>query len=203
MAMDDLFYTQAITANDIPGLSVYGLQQVNYTVDGKEGLDFGTAAAIASLQQTESVEHASAAYSEMVRLRMRKLEDLSLALSIIAKAIASLPAKGGGSDDLSHSDIELKTAEALLKKHEISSLDLVIETDKNGNETSWQVSREAALMRKNEVQYILDTEDNTLQQDMIALQSLVSKRDNSFSTAAKLLNKINGTAQTIIGNVGG
>jgi len=41
-----------------------------------------------------------------------------------------------------------------------------------------------------------------MQQDMVTMQSLVSKRDNAFSTAASLVQKINSTASTLIGNMG-
>lgn len=202
MDMDNLLSpTAAVTPHEIAGLSVYGMQQVSYEVKGKEGLDFATALSLTALQKTDAMDQATQAYSEMVRLRMRKLDEVGEALSILTKAIASMPQKGG-KDTLSSSDAELKRANDLLKKYDITPLDLVIEKDKAGNETSWKVTREEALMRKNEIQYILDSEDNTLQQDMLALRSLVSKRDNSFSTASRLLTKISNTAQSSIRNFG-
>lgn len=191
-----------IFANDISGLKVYGLQQVDYTIDGTKGFDYGTAIAVAALQKTDAVERSAEAFSAMVRLRIRKLDELGIALSILAEAIASLPVKGNGKDDLSHSDADLKKAEEIMQRYELTSLDLQIERNDNGSEISWKVTRESALMRKNELQYLMDTENNTLQQDMLAMQSLVSNRDNSFATASKLLSKVNNTSQSIIRNYG-
>ena len=48
----------------------------------------------------------------------------------------------------------------------------------------------------------MDVEDNDMQQDMITVQGLVSKRDNSYSTASKMLQKFNSTGGTIINSIG-
>ena len=54
-----------------------------------------------------------------------------------------------------------------------------------------------------EVQYQIDKEDNLLQQDMVSMQSFVSKRDNAFSTASKIIRKTNNAASATIANIGG
>ena len=54
-----------------------------------------------------------------------------------------------------------------------------------------------------EVQYQIDKEDNLLQQDMVSMQSFVSKRDNAFSTASKIIRKTNNAASSTIANIGG
>jgi hypothetical protein len=51
------------------------------------------------------------------------------------------------------------------------------------------------------LQYEIDYETNEMQQDMVSLQSLVSKRDNAFSTVSSLVQKVNSTASTLIGNL--
>lgn len=187
----------------IPGLNVYGVQQVSYAVDGKTDADYGTVLAAATLQQANTIEKESEAFSSMVRLRARKLEELGDALSVLSKAFASLPTSGRQRpSDLSQSDSALKQVDAVLRKYELAGLDLQIERDSSGYETSWKATREALTLRKNDLQYAIDKENNTLQQDMISLQSLVKKRDNSFSTASRLLKKINTTAKTVIANVG-
>ena len=52
-----------------------------------------------------------------------------------------------------------------------------------------------------EVQYHIDTENTNLQQDMVSLQSYISKRDNAYSTASKVVQKCNRAASTTISNV--
>lgn len=178
-----------ISIDKISGLTVYGVQQVAYTVDGKSGVDYGSALAAATLQSAGALEKEGVSFSAMVRLRARKLEELGEALSIISKAIASLSKSG----KLTHSDPNLKKADEILRKYDIGSLDL--------NE-KWQATRDSIMMRKNDLQYRIDLEDNTIQQDMMSLQSLVKKRDTSFSAAKRLLDKINTTSDTVIANVG-
>jgi len=53
------------------------------------------------------------------------------------------------------------------------------------------------------VQYAIDREDNDIQQDIVTLQSYISKRDNAYSNAAKIVKKTNQAATSTIGNIGG
>ena len=55
---------------------------------------------------------------------------------------------------------------------------------------------------QNAVQYAIDKEDNELKQDTVSLNSYVSKRDNSFSTASKLVRKALDASGSTIGNIG-
>ena len=55
---------------------------------------------------------------------------------------------------------------------------------------------------KSDVQMVLDNESNDLQQNLIQIQSLVNKRDNSFSVANKVISKENRTASTTIQSMG-
>jgi hypothetical protein len=58
------------------------------------------------------------------------------------------------------------------------------------------------LMRsQDDIQYKLDVEDNNLQQDMVSLQSFVSKRDSAFSTASKIISKAHNAAGSAIDNM--
>ena len=59
-----------------------------------------------------------------------------------------------------------------------------------------------ATNAQNDIQYALDVEDNELQQDMVSLQSLVSKRDNAFSMASKIIKKSANAASNTISNIG-
>ena len=52
------------------------------------------------------------------------------------------------------------------------------------------------------LQYAIDREDNDIQQDIVTLQSYISKRDNAYSNAAKIVKKTNNAASSTIGNIG-
>ena len=67
--------------------------------------------------------------------------------------------------------------------------------------SSMRMTRRQVMNAQNSVQYAIDTEDNNLKQDMVTFQSLMSKRDNSFSTAAKLVRKAGNAAGSTIGNL--
>ena len=65
-----------------------------------------------------------------------------------------------------------------------------------------QSTRKQILNAQNAVQYAIDREDNDLKQDMVSLNSYISKRDNSFSTASKLVKKALDASASTIGNIG-
>ena len=69
------------------------------------------------------------------------------------------------------------------------------------SDNAMSITYRNATTAQNNIQYALDTEDNNLQQDMVSLQSLISKRDNAFSAASKIVRKADGTGSGIIRNI--
>jgi len=186
-----------IETNDISGFKVYGQQMVEYTVQGNAGQDFGVAIAIASLSESTAIEAEASAYSAVLRARQRKLSEIGSALAVITKAIATLKTGSGQvPSDLSDVDPALETAKSILDRYGVT---LNLTWVKN---TGYAVSRENAEKARNDTEYALDMENNDMQQDMVTLQGLVSKRDNSFSTAGKVMKKVNATATSIIHSIG-
>lgn len=181
-----------ITANVISGASVYGVQQMEYTVDGVSGQDFTAALTAASFREATAIEDAASSYSEVVRQRQKKVDALGEALAVLAKAIATMKTKNQESGDKSDADDDLKTASATASYYGIS----MPLTDGN------KITRGNALKAQNDIEYALDTEDNDLQQDMVSLQSLISKRDNAFSTASKIVKKSLNASASTIGDIG-
>lgn len=181
-----------ISAQEIPGASVYGVAQVSYSVNGVAGQDYAAAVAAASLFQANAFEAECNALSAMVRLRMEKLDDLGEVLSTLNQVVAAMPTKNQQSSDTVW-DPKLSRARELMAKY---GMTLTLESDGS-------VRRDNASYAQNDVQYALDREDNDLQQDMVSIQSLFSKRDNAFSTASQLIGKVNNASQSIIANFGG
>lgn len=178
-----------IQQNDIQGLTVYGQQQVDYsTADGKSGLDYASVVALASTKEASAIEEETEAYLQLIQTRQEKLQALGDALAILTEAIATLPTSNQESSDETSARTELSTARTLLNKYGIS---LAVSSDNT-------ITRSVAMEAQTEVQYAIDTEDNDLQQDLVTLQGLVSKRDNAYSTAANLVSKTNSTADTLI-----
>jgi len=181
-----------IETTPIQGFKVYGQQMVEYTVDGAEGKDFAFAIAIASLAESSSIEVEADAYAAVLRTRQRKLTELGSALAILNSAIATMKTGSGQRpSDTSSADAALNTAHDIFERYGLS---LPVSNNK--------VTRGDAEKGRANGEYAMDVENNDMQQDMITLQGLISKRDNSFSTAAKVLKKVDSTGKSIIRSIG-
>jgi len=188
-----------IETNPIAGFQVYGVQMVEYTSEGISGRDYGTATAIASFANATAIEKETSAYAEVLRARQKKLTDLSDAMAIIAECIARLPTKKPKSDDMVASD-SLPRAKSLMERYGLSLTVTEIPMPSAG--TVYLARRDDLENARANVEYAMDMENNDMQQDMITLQGLISKRDNSYSTASKILKKYNDTGKSMVNNVG-
>ena len=92
--MGDLIRADVISDN-----TVYGVRQMQDTVDGVSGKDFADAVTIAAFRQSTAIEATAGSYSEVVRARQKKVSDLGDVLAYIAEATAKLPVKNGKSTD--------------------------------------------------------------------------------------------------------
>jgi len=182
-----------IEPTEIAGASVYGVPQMSYSVDGVSGKDYIAALTAASFKQSVAIEKTVTGYAAVVRQRERKLDDLGEVMSILSTAYASLTTKDMESDDKTSGFSELQTARNTAAKYGVT----ISLTDGN------KMTRRNIMNAQNAVQYAIDTEDNDLKQDMVSLQSLISKRDNAFSTASKLVKKAGNAASSTISNLGG
>lgn len=176
-----------IIPNDI-GNAVYGVKQYAYTVDGDPGKDYIDALTKATFKQSVAIEEATSAYASAIRHRQRKLTDLGEALSRINGAIASMDPKSNDPGKTA-SFTGLSDAARTLSSYGISI----------GNSGD-SISYRNAMTAQNNVQYALDIENNNIQQDMVTLQSMLSKRDNAYSMTAKLVKKANNAATSTIHN---
>ena len=190
-----------IEPNRIPGASVYGVEQYSYTVNGVAGKDYAAALSAASFKEAVAIEKALSAYSEVVRQRMRKLDDLGTAMAILNEAYATLKTKEQESGDTTANMVSLATArdKAALYGVTINITDYTIQ---DLGIRMCYTTRRNLMNAQNAVQYAIDKEDNELKQDTVSLNSYVSKRDNSFSTASKLVRKALDAASSTIGNIG-
>ena len=181
-----------IQANNITGLKVYGQQQVDYTVNGEAGCDFGAAVARASMQRAVSVESATSALADVVRARERKLTEIGEALAYVAAAAANFTSKSKTDD--STSSPGLATAKDILDRYGIDTSNIVVvDLSTLGAGRIGAIQNQYVGKLQTNVQYELDKEDNYLQQDMVSLQSYFSKRDQALSMAASLVKKVNNT----------
>jgi hypothetical protein len=180
-----------IQAHEIPGGAVYGVAQKDYTVDGVAGQDYTSALTVAAYKEATAIESTTAAYAAIIRQRRKKVEDLAEILAILAKAVAKLPVKDQSQND----SVTIDNAHWVNVTASKYGITLVF------NENTDKMTRGNLQTGQNDVQYALDVENNDLQQDMVAVQSAISKRDNAFSTAAKVVKKSLAASSNTISNI--
>ena len=182
-----------IVPEQIPGFTVYGVQQVQYTVDGEAGQDFSSAVTCAAFKQSTAIEAACMGYSEVVKSRQRKVDTLGEMLAYINEANAKLP-----TDSKTPSKDKVSVDHASWIKSMCNYYGISLKWDGNSD----KMVRGNLQKAQTEVQYQIDKEDNILQQDMVTLQSYISKRDNAYSTASKVVKKTLGAGSVTISNFG-
>ena len=183
--MGELIVTEPLTGN-----SVYGVRQVQYTVDGRLGKSFADAVAIAAFKQAAAIEDSTSSYTSVVKARQKKIDELGEVLSNIARAMGEINKKTKSGDKFTIPNAG--TVRAIAAKYGVDM------TWTDGNKMTLGNLQKA----QTNVQYAINREDNDIQQDIVTLQSYISKRDNAYSNAAKIIKKTNQAATSTIGNIG-
>lgn len=183
--------TQVIETNPIPGFLVYGMPQVEYTVDGVGGRGYALAASIALLATARAIEEEAVSFSAVLKARQKKLEELGMVLSILTRAADTLPTKDRESTDKTEGSEAIRRAKIIMERYGMS---LNVDSDN-------RMTRATVERARNDVEYSMDLENNDLQQDMVSMQSFMNKRNNAFSTATKLIQKAYGTSDSMIQNM--
>lgn len=172
--------------------NVYGVRIREYSFDGKP-VDHSLALALAAIQQSEAIESILPAYKSVIEARQGKVSDIGEVLATLAEALGSMDPKSNDTSKKSSIDTsKLKRANELLAKYGIAQMEL----------SDGQVTYKTGYYKQADIQAILDTENNDLQQAMIQVQSFVNKRDDAFMVANKVISKENATARDTISAMG-
>ena len=180
--------TTIVQANDL-GLSVFGMAQVDYSVGAESNLTYDQVVARMGLCRATAVESAIAPYTEALKARQKKAEDLGTALANIAAGLAQHKSDQSV-DKTMNVGSETYT---LLSRYGLVKYDL----GSNGDIKFGDLQK-----LQTDVQYALDVNNNDIQQDSATLQGLVQKRDNAYSMATKLMKKACQTRTTEIRYIG-
>ena len=183
--------SKLIVAEPLADNAVYGVRQVQYTVQGSPGKDFADAVSIAAFKQATAIETATSSYTSVVRARQKKIDELGEVLSSIARAMGEVHKKTKSDDKLTIPNAD--NVRTVAARYGISL------TWTDGNKMTLGNLQKA----QTNVKYAVDREDNDIQQAIVTLQSYISKRDNAYSNAAKIVKKTNQAATSTIGNIGG
>ncbi len=187
---------------EIPGGAVYGVAQHDYNVKDAGMRDYAMALSTAAFKQTLAIESTTSAYAAVVRQRQRKVEDLGVVLAYLTYAIDTMNPKSNDVDKKSDTCSQVYDAHEIAYRYGINiPYEGVSYSTTSGGKA--YITYKNATRAQNDVQYALDMENNNLQQDLVSLQTFIAKRDNAFSTAAQIIKKASGTADSTISNVKG
>ena len=179
------------------GSKVYGVPVAEYKVNGVEGCSFMEAVAFGALRQSHGIEQVSLAMEEVVKLRQKKASDLGDALASILEVMGTMPEEMDP-DKTSTTSVSAKlvAANRILEEYDIKPMEL------KGDKGAEVVTYRECYTKQNDVQVAVDTANNDLQQDMVMMQGLITKRDNAFSVTNKIVSRTNKTAQSTIRSIG-
>ena len=153
-------------------------------MNGFDNLTYGEALGQTGLRRASMMENAMNAVTKAIKLRQQKLEALGDALAAIAEAVGKKSGKGVNATTTLDS-----AAVRTLRRYGISA------------KTSATVGDYQKL--QSEVQVAIDKTSTSLKEDTNSLQTYLSRRDNAFELASKMVKKANDTVSKGIANIGG
>ena len=166
----------------------WGVAFSDYKVDGK-AVDFQDLMIVISERRATVVEGEVAPLTTRIKKRNKDLEDLGEALADLTAQQATYGNDATGSTKSSHplSDKTRETCRLLL---------------------NWGISYDDRYLWKSYTEMFIqkckskiDALNNQSQTDMTRLQSLVDRRDESYSTASNLMSAVSDTRSNLIRNL--
>ncbi len=175
---------------DSKNLKAWGVQVVDYELNGQR-VDFQDLLIKVSEQRAATVEQEIEPMSTRMSTRNRKLDSLGAALAIVA----DIQAKFTDADDTGN-----KTSTLTLTAEAKAGLSLVgyVGGTVGGTLT---MDKSTAEYYQQMLKTELDSLNNASSKDMTRLQSLVDKRDESYSTATSLMQAVGDTRANTIKNM--
>ena len=178
----------------IAGLSVLGVNQYDYTVDGEEHQALIDAVGAIAFVRVSAVESMVEAVAAQTRFRREKLTLLGEALSEAAAAAAALGDKDSKSND-TYSSRKLSAIYVELGKWGLTDCLGCLGADGS-------VSKKEIARFQSNLQTALDRENSETRQVTLTLKNFIKKRDQAYDNASKAIQKISHSAETAINDIG-
>jgi len=191
------------------GIKFYGMNAVDYSLSSEPGkvMDFETLLRKIAIDRSVKLQAEVAQLSAAVKTRQKIVDTLGKAMAFIDFVATDLNKEKYGAKrwyEYSTGDSHFEDMKALwqIQQHtgvgmRFSGFEHIVNSD--GTEViKIQISKEDALKDQISVQYQLDMQNNLLQQEMVAVQSLFNKQSDAFTTAKKLTTKVSGTRKNTI-----
>ena len=169
-------------------LNSWGIEANDYKIDGKQ-VDFQDILVNISKKRAVAVEGEIVPLSARIRSRNALMDVLGEALSVLSGAQAAFSSDDSGS----------KTTSVSLSANTVKALKAC---GKNYNAGTESLSKSKVEELVQLVKSKIDSCNNQSQTDMTRLQSLVDRRDQSFTSATELMTNVSDTRGNLISNIG-
>ena len=164
--------------------ALWGINAYEYTIGGNQ-VDFQDLMIAISEKRAVAVEGEVQPLTTRVRARNKDLEELGTALADLTRLQAAFKAEDGGTAQAE--EMTEATAATILKF-----------TGNNPTRREYKQWVEYYIQR---IKSKIDGLNNESQTDMSRLQSLVDRRDESYSTATNLMTSVSDTRSNLIRNL--
>ena len=174
-----------ITSNNVSLSQTWGADFFDYTIDNK-AVDFQDLMVAVSEKRAVSVEGEVTPLSTRIRTRNSDLDELGAALADLTKQQAAFKSDAAG-DSQSGTWVSVETYNTIHKFFD-----------------RWMTRNEYKCWNEYYIQLVkskIDGLNNEAQTDMSRLQSLVDRRDESYSTATNLMSAVSDTRANLIRNL--
>jgi len=177
-------------------LSVYGQVQRDFTLGGVPGFTLGEAAVQTAYRRATTYETELTAMNAAAQLRIRKLEELGNAMSIVSGASTKFK-KDNSSGINQEISYDYKNLDEICAKYGVT-------IEGGGTIPHGETKTSYANLQKlqSTLKLALDEEQNALQRHSSTMQSVMSKRDSAMQQLTRVSKKIEATARTTIANIG-
>lgn len=169
-------------------LGSWGIEANDYSIDGKQ-VDFQDILVRIAKKRAVAVEGEIAPLSARIRSRNALMDILGEALSVLSGAQAAFASDDAGS----------KTTSVSLSSNTVKALKAC---GKNYSTGTQSLSKSTVEELVQLVKSKIDSCNNQSQTDMTRLQSLVDRRDQSFTSATELMTNVSDTRGNLISNIG-
>jgi hypothetical protein len=177
----------------------WGVSFSEYQIDSQQ-VDFQDLMVWVSEKRAITVEGEVTPLTGRISIRNKNLDRSGSLLAIFTKAQAMFKTDAGGGDKTTVSGITSDQYAMLREAWFRSTGELVNNiNDSWANSSNWTKSQIEGVIQA--LKSMIDGMNNEAQKDMSRLQSLVDRRDESYSTATNLMNAVSDTRSNLIRNL--
>lgn len=177
------------------GIAPYGLEQHVYHLNGgAETYDFEAVVRQVGGRRCQVLEAAIMAQANALEQRRAKLEATGEAVAFCSEVLAEVAGDDPKTDTLLYRD-GFSDVVKTLERYDLSGIsDFTYNSKKN----CYGIEYGDLQLVYESLAYAIESENSTLQREMIDLESLISKRDNAYEQTGSFTQKIRTTiAETL------